>query len=318
MARNRRFVVPSLVAIAYALALSVTLGSWLPLLQAQDTASPSAASSSSGQAPSAVAPAVLPRGRKLMLKDGSFHLVREYQVQGDRVRYYSLDRSQWEEIPSALVDWEATKKVEADEAQRDAAVVAKVHTQESARMAQPVDIDASLEVAPGIFLPPGDRIFVFDGKTIVALAQAETTSKLAKGRLLEQVLVPVPIVSTRYTVSIQGTRAKLRFQTGQPEFYMRTADAREPQMELIRTKTHGGNRQIENLDELFGEKHTTLDTLPLQHWDVAPGVYRYTIGRPLAAGEYALAEIVQDESMSVYVWDFAVDQGSAPPGPQNK
>ena len=244
--------------------------------------------------------------------------MREYNVEGGRVRYYSIERSQWEEIPAELVDWDATKKIEADEAQHDAAVVAKVHTQEAARIVQPLDIDASLEVAPGIFLPPGNRLFVFDGKTILLLAQAETTSKLAKGHLLEQVLVPVPIVSTRYSVSIQGAHAKLRIQSGQPEFYMRTADAREPQMELIRTKTHGESRQIENLDELFGEKHATRDALPMQRWDVAPGVYRYTLGQPLAAGEYAFAEIVQDENMSVYVWDFGVDGSPAPAAPTNK
>ena len=33
---------------------------------------------------------------KLYLKDGGYHLVREYQVQSDRVRYYSVERSQWE------------------------------------------------------------------------------------------------------------------------------------------------------------------------------------------------------------------------------
>ena len=32
---------------------------------------------------------------KLYLKDGSFHLVREYKVQGDRVNYYSVERSDW-------------------------------------------------------------------------------------------------------------------------------------------------------------------------------------------------------------------------------
>ena len=34
---------------------------------------------------------------KLYLKDGSFQVVREYQVQTDRVRYYSIERSDWEE-----------------------------------------------------------------------------------------------------------------------------------------------------------------------------------------------------------------------------
>jgi hypothetical protein len=307
-----------LAVIALALVLLVTSGSAMPPLKAQDSASSPVADPSNSQNTSTAATPVLPRGKKLVLKDGSFHLVREYHVEGGRVRYYSIERSQWEEIPAELVDWDATKKVAADEAQHDAAVVAKVHTQEAARIVQPLDIDASLEVAPGIFLPPGDRLFVFDGKTIVPLAQAETTSKLAKGHLLEQVLVPVPIISTRYSVSIQGTHAKLRVQSGQPEFYMRTADAREPQMELIRTKTHGESRQIENLDELFGEKRATRDALPMQRWDVAPGVYRYTLGQPLAAGEYAFAEIVQDENMSVYVWDFGVDGSPAPAAPKIK
>ena len=36
---------------------------------------------------------------KLYLTDGTYHLVREYQVQSDRVRYYSVERGEWEEIP---------------------------------------------------------------------------------------------------------------------------------------------------------------------------------------------------------------------------
>ena len=45
---------------------------------------------------------------KLYLKDGGFQLVREYTVEGDRVKYYSVDRSDWEEIPADLVDLKRT------------------------------------------------------------------------------------------------------------------------------------------------------------------------------------------------------------------
>ena len=41
---------------------------------------------------------------KLYMKDGGFQLVREYKVEGDRVQFYSVERSDWEEIPAALVD----------------------------------------------------------------------------------------------------------------------------------------------------------------------------------------------------------------------
>src|SRR3984957_12581491 len=85
---------------------------------------------------SAAKAARLPRGKKLMLKDGTFQLVREYHVEGDRVRYYSIEQSQWDEVPESLVDWNATNSVEREEAKRDAEVVAKVHARESGRTAQ--------------------------------------------------------------------------------------------------------------------------------------------------------------------------------------
>src|SRR5664279_2551458 len=45
---------------------------------------------------------------KLYMKDGSYHIVREYQVQTDRVHFYSVERSDWEDIPLDLVDLKRT------------------------------------------------------------------------------------------------------------------------------------------------------------------------------------------------------------------
>ncbi len=255
---------------------------------------------------------VLPRGKKLLLKDGNFQLVREYKIDGDRVRYYSLDTSQWEEMPAALVDWDATKNAETEEARRDAAVIAKVDTQEKARNTElKLDIDASLEAAPGVFLPPGEGLFAFDGKAILPLTQAATAANLSKKQLLKQVLVPVPIVPTRQTVSIAGARAHLRLKNGQPEFYMRTADGREPEMDLVRVHVHGDTRQVENLDQLFGQTRATRDSISMQQWALAPGVSRYTLSQSLAPGEYVFMEIVQGQERSLFVWDFGVDGESA-------
>ncbi len=242
-----------------------------------------------------------------MLKTGSYELVREYYVEGDRVRYYDVDRAQWEFVPTALVDWDATKTQEAKEEQSQAALLSKVQKQEDEHNAvESLDIDASLEIAPGVFLPPGVGLFAFNGKSVIQVPQAQTDSQLSKKHFLEQVLVPVPIIPTRHVISIPGEHSKFRLNN-QPEFYLRTESPQTPDVELIRTKIHRGDRQIMNLDQLMGAEQTKSDMLPMQQWVIAKNVYRYTLGEKLPRGEYVIAQILPNQGMSLYVWDFGVN-----------
>ncbi len=282
---------------------------------------------------------VLPKGKKLVLKDGSFQLVRQYERKGDRVHYYSVERSTWEEIPADLVDWEATSKAEAQEAYRNQELVEKVRADEAARQAeQLVDVDASVQVAPGVFLPPGEGAYVVEGKAVLPLAQVGANVKLDKGNFVKQVLVPIPVVPTRHKIQIPGSRAQVRITTAQPEFYLREApdsdrasapasgksrssqsSTRESEFELVRAQVKGDARQIETLStQITGQQSAQRKSISVQRWEIAKGLYRLTLNQPLEPGEYALAEILP-AGMNLYVWDFGLDppaakSGAAPKG----
>lgn len=266
----------------------------------------------------------LPRGKKLVLKDGSYQLVRNYERTGDRVRYYSIERDQWEVLPAAMVDWDATKKAEDEQTKSAAALVEKVHVQESAERAEaPVDVDASLLVAPGIFLPDGEGMFAFEGKGIKHLTQVGALEKTDKKTVLKQILTPIPIVPSKRNVELEGPKAAIRLTSSTPEFYLREVPANPnqdstvwttsrrgdngPDVTLVRARVKGHKRLLESISSMFGEEVGAARTdVAVQRWEVAPDVFRFTLSAPLPPGEYALAEILPD-GLNLYVWDFGVD-----------
>lgn len=268
---------------------------------------------------------VYPRGMKLVLTDGSYQLVREYERNGEHVRYYSVERGAWEELPASMVDWVATAESEAEMEKESTALVDKVHKQEEGRrMDNVTDIDASLRVGEGAFLPSGEGMFVVEGKSIRILDQVGSAVKTDKMRVIGQVLSPVHMVPGKQTIEIQGARAVLRLKSTNPEFYLREAPtdtdhmttieqsgrANEagPDVELIRVKVGKNRRVLESIGTLFGEKVSEkVNEVPVQRWGVAPNVYRFTVGETLPPGEYVLAEMLQD-GLNFYVWDFGVDE----------
>jgi hypothetical protein len=278
--------------------------------------------------PEAGSSADVPRGKKLVLKDGTFQVVREYQRNGDRVRYFSLERGDWEELPSSMVDWDATAKEEAATKKASNDLAEKVHAQEEAkRMDNVADIDASLQVGEGQFLPQAEGLYVVEGKSLRFVQQAVAGNKTDKLRTVEQILSPVPIVPGKQRVFLAGEHATLRLKTTTPEFYLREpppdpdrVSAVEtssrpgesgPDVALIRAKQMHNGRQIESIKTLFGQKiGADVSEVAIQRWEVAPNVYRFTLGEALTPGEYVLAEILPD-GLNYFVWDFGMDGTNA-------
>ncbi len=245
---------------------------------------------------------LLAAGKKLVLKNGNYQLVREWQVKGDRVRYYSTERFAWEEIPTSLVDWEATKKAN-EEAQAEAKELGEEAGQ------PPPEETGVIVVAPGKFLPDDDGVYAFDGKNIIVLAQSVTRLRLDKKRLLLSMAMPVPLLKSRTNVTLDGAKSKTRLKTDTPVIYVRFAEETNLKFGLVRAKVEGSKRIFEQVlrGPLGGKAQESRQAINIEQETLASGVYRLKLPSPLSSGEYAVVEFLE-QGMNLDVWDFGVDR----------
>ena len=250
----------------------------------------------------------LPKGLTLFLKDGTFQVVREYHREGDHVRYFSVERSAWEEIPSDLIDFAATEKAEKERQTQIQTLDQKLKAADLAARTAGIDADTSFEVRPGMLLPDGAGLFAVSGDQVFTLQQTLAVSRLNKGMFVARLATGVPLISDRHTIEIAGQHAKLRIVPRGLEFYFRTADGKPPEMALLRTTVQGDKRKLENMStNVVGINSYKGNEVPLQMWDAAQGLYRFTIEQALTPGEYALAESNAEGDVSLYIWDFGID-----------
>ncbi|MEP6962750.1 MAG: hypothetical protein ABI995_11780, partial [Acidobacteriota bacterium] len=176
---------------------------------------------------------------RLYLKDGDYQIVREYQVQQDRVRFYSVDRRDWEEIPLELVD---IKKTEAESAEKAAATAVVVEQEKVEDEAIKADrrLAASIPDAPGAYW--------IDGSSLLPLIAIEVTAENSKARRILQVLSPAPIIAGKTTVTVAGKAAKFRVTNSTPEFFFRLAQ--EERFGIIKLEAKKNDRLVETAEVL--------------------------------------------------------------------
>ena len=322
--KDRRQWIPFLAAGAFAVAFLTLVFAPQSAIAWSRSASRQQATQDQPDAQQSTIAVPLPKGKKLYLTDGNFQVVREYHREGERVRYYSVERSAWEEIPATLVDWAATEKGEAEAEARQKELTKEIQESEKAARFADLDVDTSFEVRPGVFLPDEVGFYALDGTKISVMQQEKAEARVEKKRTAERIITGIPLISAKADVEIPGKEAKLRIHTGDPEFYFRTADKRDPHLTLLRAEVKGDKRALEVITtNMVGQQTFKHSEVSLLQWDAARGLYRFTVDQALAPGEYAVLETTTTEGQSTYVWTFGVElpgspAGVPPPKPQGK
>ncbi|HEY1984639.1 MAG TPA: hypothetical protein VGG85_04475 [Terracidiphilus sp.] len=283
---------------------------------------------------------------RLILKDGSYQVVRKYEIVGDRVRYISLERGgEWEELPVSLVDWEATRKWE-----RDHADDAKENT--SPAMGEAADIDKEEaaeraeqtarmpEVAKGLELPDQDSVFVLDTyQGIPELVELPPNELGIDAKTHHGISTLNPLAGQRASIELPGAHAKVHLHVNDPSIYLslNARDDAEKVLSHALTVNTSGAKEIANrkhgahspqsgfaivrVDErkavrIVGAIHISPtgnvtqkeDSIPVKV-EVMPGKHwlKLTPTVPLLIGEYALVEILSPSDINQVVWDFQVN-----------
>jgi hypothetical protein len=214
------------------------------------------------------ATAQAPTRQRLILKDGSYQVITKYEVKGDRVRFFSAERGEWEEIPTDLIDWPATAKWNHDHqpganGEAEAGTPANPNDpglSEAAKLdaEERAERDAEMAripvVAPGLRLPDETGVWGLDNyqdqPELVHVPQANGDLN----RATEHSIVRANMVSSagaKEAVRIEGASAAVQFHVNEPVFYVSldapaSAASEEPTQGALTVDTHGASSAMKD------------------------------------------------------------------------
>jgi TPP-dependent indolepyruvate ferredoxin oxidoreductase alpha subunit len=233
---------------------------------------------------------------RLYLKDGGFHMVREFEVVEDRVRYYSTERRDWEEIPTELVDLERTRAETTDKTRREREQAAMADAEDEFERAERREV-ARIPQEPGVYM-------VVNGE-VRTLKQAELSIVNNKKRSVLKILTPVPVVAGKASVEMAGEQSAFIVEDPRPFFYFRLMHAER--FTMVKVKVKKGLRELEIWNtvpvtrEIFADREE-VDIFRQQFQD---GLFKIWPVQPLEPGEYAVIEYTEGEG-NTQAWDFRV------------
>jgi hypothetical protein len=234
---------------------------------------------------------------KLYLKDGGFHLVREYKVEQDRIRFYSVERREWEEIPLELIDLKRTEK--------EAAARAETLEKEARVLAdeERVEREQKREISR---IPQDAGVYWIEGDKTNVIKLAESTVHTNKGRSILKAVAPIPVVSGKGTLELAGAASANAFTNPSQEFYIQLSERQR--FGIFKLTPKGGVRIVEKLSfmPVTNEIIEEPEVVEIFRKELTPdGLYKIWPKEPLAPGEYAVVEFTEGK-LNIQVWDFAI------------
>ncbi len=264
--------------------------------------------------------------QRLILQDGSYQSVTKYEVKGQRVRYLSAERGEWEELPKSMVDWAATEKYDKDRA-------AGASTPEAIELDKELEADRQAEearsphVAPGLQLPEEGGVFLldtYDNRPELSPIDQRggAVNKNMKGNVLRAAINPV--ASARQTVEIPGKHAPVQSHVSVPSLYINIDRGQETEapppsskdepvapterFRIVRLEGKGDKRVVGDIKiAVYGKISQDAKFVPAPAQPMSGGWVKLTPTESLPNGEYAVVEMLGKEGMNLYVWDFGVN-----------
>ncbi len=260
-------------------------------------------------------PAYAQVAKRLILKDGSYQLASKWEVTGDRVRYFSAERNEWEEVPSSMVDWQATENFAKErESQRT------LELKESEEEEQSGAKTAQLAIAPGLHLPNAGGVYLLDtynGELQLAeLVQSNGEVSRPSGHgILRGAFSPL---GSSKSIALKGEHARIQSHVLQPAIYLDIGPDPETQslplsehFRIAKLEPKKDTRVVANLKiGITGKVSQQEFYLPATAEQLPGGWIRLKPTQPLPPGEYAVVEILGPKTMNLYVWDFGVNPAS--------
>jgi len=270
-----------------------------------------------------------PAAKRLILKDGSYQLATKWEVKGERVRYWSAERSMWEEVPKDLVDWPATEAWGKEHPRGASRETLQLSAEEEAeRLAEEAKTPT---VAPGLKLPYEGGVYLLDRMPgelmLVEMVQDAGDINPERGKNILRAAIN-PFAKIKQSIELKGTRARVQAHELQPVFYLNVAGddtlteeekkQRPPvpaeRFRIAKVQKKKSARVVGNLKvALTGKISQQGNWVPVRQEPVSGGWVKLTPAAPLAPGEYAIVEMLSPKEMNLYVWDFGVD----PAAPRN-